>query len=102
MRQVMPNVERVIQQHYGERNLQPPRQSQLSCARVVITQGPQGPVMFSRTAIPMARVWPTQSFSAKPFSPEGSWTHDVRMKPPDLEAALRIVLPQSIERGRGQ
>src|SRR2546428_2770776 len=38
------------------------------CARVVITQRPQGPVMFRRTAGPMASVWPTQAFSAKLFS----------------------------------
>src|SRR5262245_33845453 len=44
------------------------------CARVVITQRPQGPVMFRRTAVPMASVWPIQAFSAKPFSPEASCT----------------------------
>src|SRR5438309_415406 len=44
------------------------------CARVVITQRPQGTVIFRRTAVPMASVWPIQAFSAKPFSPEASCT----------------------------
>ena len=32
----------------------------------------------------------------------GQLHHDVWTKPPDLEAALGIQLPQAIERGRGQ
>jgi hypothetical protein len=58
--------------------------------------------MFRRTADPMASVWPTQAFSAKPFSPERSCTTMFGRNRRTSKRPCGIELAQAIERGRGQ